>query len=102
MALRGKGVGSRFSPHARDSAASGPRCAARQTAAVAVADRRDSGEWEKASGSGTEIGVQGERKNRKPKARRTWTAAALIGPVPGWHPGAKAMEAGGGWEKEEV
>jgi len=36
----------------------------------------------------------GKKKNKKPQARRTWMAAALIGPVPGWHPGAQAKEAG--------
>jgi len=40
-----------------------------------------------------------KKKPKKPKARRTWMAAALIGPVPGWHPATKAMEAG---EEEAV
>jgi hypothetical protein len=36
-----------------------------------------------------------KKKNKKPKARRTWMAAALIGPVTRCHLEAKAMEAGG-------
>jgi len=82
--------------HARDSGAVGQRSGARFASALAVAGDAATAASQREARQKRKPTQRWRKKNPKtPQARRTWMAAALIGPVPGWHPATKAKEAGG-------